>query len=242
VCGDRHPQAHLAAAGDDRLRVCPACAFDGDIFLTGSQATAYLAYQIDRLADSDLSVPAGWAGPAALLACAAPDGFGEQLEQQWRDAGALFVPSPFWSDPGLIWIWLPPPDRRPAWLAGLGPGARLGAVVSVLDEAWIDLRQRIRAEQAESWREAAGLGDGEEDEEALDRFVEQVWPAAVAYAVSMTTQAAERPQHRPPLEHLLGSFDSLPDHLRLMGSSVDFNDVESTISVGIEILTDALTS
>jgi hypothetical protein len=73
VCGDAYPSAHLlAAAGDDGLRVCPACAFDGDIFLNGDHATAYLAYQIDRLPDSDLATPAGWAGPAALLAASHP--------------------------------------------------------------------------------------------------------------------------------------------------------------------------
>jgi len=233
VCGVPTRWPHLlAAAGDDRLRVCPACAFDGDIFVSGDHATAYLAYQIDRLPDSDLSTPAGWAGPAALLACAAGDGFGQRLHQQWRDAGTVYLPSQSWSDPGLIGIWLPPADRRPAPLASLGPGARLAAVVAALDKALPDLRQRVRDEQAENWREA--------DQDPSDSFVEQVWPAAVAYAVSMTTQAAERPRHRPPLQHLPGSFDALHDHLTLLDVALDIGDIESTLGVGIDIITQAL--
>ncbi len=241
VCGDAYPSAHLlAAAGDDRLRVCPAWAFDGDIFVTGEDATGYVAYQIDRLPDSDLSTPAGWAGPAALLACAAPGGLGERLHQQWRDAGTVYLPSQSWSDPCLIWIWLPPGDRRPAPLARFGPGACLAAVVAALDKALPDLRQRVRDEQAENWREAAGIYDDADDQDPPDGFVEQVWPAAVAYAVSMTTQAAERPRHRPPLQHLPGSFDSLQDHLRLLDVALDIGDVESTLGVGIDIITQAL--
>jgi len=241
VCGDAHPRAHLlAAAGDDRLRVCPACAFDGDIFVTGEHAAAYLAYQIDRLPDSDLATPAGWSGPAALLACAAGDGFGERLHQQWRDAGVPDIPSRSWSDPDLIWIWLPPADRRPAPLAGFGPGARLGAVVAALDEALPDLRQQVRDEQTENWREGGGLYADEDDEPLPDRFVAQVWPAAAAYAVSLATQATERPRHRPPLEHVLGSFDALPEHFGLAGSRLNVADVEATIGVGIEVITRAL--
>ncbi len=78
-----------------------------------------------------------------------------------RRRRALDIPSQSWSDPGLIWIWLPPADRRPAPLAGFGPGARLGAVVAALDEALPDLREQVRAEQAQSWREGGGLYDDE---------------------------------------------------------------------------------
>jgi len=157
-----------------------------------------------------------------------------------RRRRALDIPSQSWSDPGLIWIWLPPADRRPAPLAGFGPGARLGAVVAALDEALPDLREQVRAEQAQSWREGGGLYDDEDDEPVPDRFVAQVWPAAVAYAVSFAIQAAERPRHRPPLEHVLGSFDALPDHFGLVGSTLNVDDVEATIGVGIEVISRAL--
>lgn len=64
--------------------------------------------------------------------------------------------------------------------------------------------------------------------------------AAVAYAISLHTQAVERRAHRPPLQHLPGSFESLRDHLALIGSTLDFDDIESTLGVGIEVITGAL--
>jgi len=236
VCGDAYPRAHLlAATGKDELALCPACAFDGDVFLTAYHASAYLAYQLEQLAATDLAVLAGWAGPAALLACAAPAGFGDRLHELWRGAGTFLAPSEQWSRPELIWVWLPPGDR-PAPLDRFGPGASLGALVAALDEHVPDLRQRARDTDAENWREA-GLDD---DEPVPDRFLNQVWPAAVAYAISLHTQAVERPAHRPPLQHLLGSFDSLRDHLALIDSPPDFDDIETTLGVGIEIITGAL--
>jgi hypothetical protein len=69
VCADRHPRGHLlAAAGTDDLPACPACAFDGDVLVTGGQTGAYLACQLDQLTATDLAAPAGWAAPTALLA------------------------------------------------------------------------------------------------------------------------------------------------------------------------------
>jgi hypothetical protein len=205
------------------------------VFVTGAHASAYLAYQIDQLTATDLAIPAGWAGPAALLACAAPAGFGDRLHEAWRKAGTFFIPSEQWSQPEQIWVWLPPADR-PAPLDRFGPGTRLGALVGTLDEALPGLRQRVRDIEAENGREA-GLDD---DDPVPDRFVEQVWPAAVAYAISFVAQAGERPAHRPPLQHLTGSFDSLRDHLTLIGSRLDFDDIESTLSVGVEVIIEAL--
>ncbi|EEP72345.1 hypothetical protein MCAG_02672 [Micromonospora sp. ATCC 39149] len=99
-----------------------------------------------------------------------------------------------------------------------------------------DLRQRAHAAETENWRDA-GWSDGEPPP---GLFLDQVWPAAVAYAVSLQTQAAERREHRPPLQHLAGSFDSLLDHLALMESPFDFDDIESTLSVSIETIIDVL--
>ena len=236
VCGDAYPRAHLmAAAGKEELPLCPVCAFDGDVFVTGAHASAYLTYQVDQLAAVDLAMPAGWAGPAALLACAAPAGFGDRLHELWRDAGTFLIPADHWSQPDLIWVWLPLGDR-PASLDRFGPGARLGALVAALDEQQPDLRQRARDIDAENWREA-GLDD---DEPVPDRFLDQVWPAAVAYAISLHTQAVERHGHRPPLQHLSGSFDSLRDHLTLIDSPLDFDDIESTLGVGVGVIVEAL--
>jgi hypothetical protein len=236
VCGDAYPRAHLmAAAGKEELPLCPVCAFDGDVFVTGAHASAYLTYQVDQLAAVDLAMPAGWAGPAALLACAAPAGFGDRLHELWRDAGTFLIPADHWSQPELIWVWLPP-DDRPAPLDRFGPGARLGALVAALDEQLPDLRQRARDIDAENWREA-GLDD---DEPVPDRFLDEVWPAAVAYAISLHTQAVERHGHRPPLQHLSGSFDSLRDHLTLIDSPLDFDDIESTLGVAVGVIVEAL--
>jgi CRP-like cAMP-binding protein len=57
---------------------------------------------------------------------------------------------------------------------------------------------------------------------------------------SSLSQAGERPAHRPPLQHLLGSFDSLRDHLTLIDSRLDFGDIESTLGVSIEAITETL--
>lgn len=234
VCGDSYPAAHLlAAAGDERLPLCPVCAFDGDVFVTGNQATAYLAYQIDQLEATDLAMPAGWAGPTALLGYAAADGFADRLQTAWREAGTFFVPSPQWAQPELIWVWLPPGDR-PVPLDRFGAGARLGALVSALDMQIPELRQRARDVHAENQRDA-GIDDA-----SHGQLLEQMWPVAVAYAVSLQTQAVERVQHRAPLEHLLGSFDALRDHLTLVESALDFDDVESALSVGITVISEAL--
>jgi len=236
VCGDAYPRAHLlAAAGDEELPLCPVCAFDGDVHVADGHVTAYLTYQIDQLAATDLTMSAGWAGPVALLACAAPTGFDDRLRDLWRQAGTFLLPADYWSQPEQLWVWLPPGDR-PAPLDRFGPGARLGALVAALDAHWPDLRRWARDAEAENWREA-GWSD---DEPAPGLFLDQMWPAAVAYAISMHTQAAERRAHRPPLEHLFGSFDSLRDHLALIESPFDFDDIESTLTVGIETIVEAL--
>ncbi|MBM0277014.1 hypothetical protein [Micromonospora tarensis] len=236
VCDDAYPQAHLlAAAGDEELLLCPVCAFDGDVLVTSGHATAYLTYQIDQLTATDLATPAGWAGVVALLACAAPPGFDDWLHEQWRHAGTFLSPADYWSHPKQLWVWLPPGDR-PAPLHRFGTGARLGALVDALDERWPDLRQRARDTAADNWREA-GWSD---DEPVPGLFLDQIWPAAVAYAISLRTQATERSAHRPPLQHLFGSFDSLHEHLALIESPLDFDDIESALGVGIETVLDAL--
>jgi hypothetical protein len=45
-----------------------------------------------------------------------------------------------------------------------------------------------------------------------------------------------------PLRHLADSFDSLRDHLTLIDSPLDFDfdDIQSTLDVGIEVITEAL--
>ncbi|EEP72346.1 hypothetical protein MCAG_02673 [Micromonospora sp. ATCC 39149] len=98
VWGDAYPSAHLLpAAGDDELPLCPVFAFDGDVHVTAGHVTAYLTYQIDQLAATDLAMPAGWAGPVALLGCTAPTGFDDRLTKLWRQAGTFLLPADYWS-------------------------------------------------------------------------------------------------------------------------------------------------
>jgi hypothetical protein len=236
ICSDAYPEPHLlASAGQRSGPVCPACAFDGDLYAASDDASEYLAYQIDRLTFEDLAAPAGWAGPAALLACTARTGFGDRLERAWRGAGDLNVPARSWSQPDQLWVWLPPGDR-PAPLNRFGPGARLGAIVTALDEHFPDLRQRARERGAEGWREA-GAG---EDEQIPDHVLDPVWPAAVAYAISFRTQVLDRPSQRQHAEDVFDSLDTLRDHLDLVESTLDFYAVEMTVILGIEVVTEAL--
>jgi hypothetical protein len=131
------------------------------------------------------------------------------------------------------------PFTVPAPHAGWWPAGwarrTTGAVADALDETLLELRQRTRDLQAEYWREG-----GLDDDPVPDSFLDQVWPAAVAYAICLQTQAEERPCHRPPLQHLPGSFDELREHLTLIDSVLDFDDIESTVGVGIEAVTEAL--
>jgi hypothetical protein len=232
ICGDRYPSEHLLTpTKGERLAVCPACVFDGDLVRAGF--TAALTGQLDRLLATDLAAPAGWSAVAALLACAARPRLGDRLQDEWRRYGVVTFPSWWWSTPGDIWIWLPPASSRPRALKRFGLGARLEAVVEAIDTAHPDLRQQVRDELHIVHAEA-GVEDGS------DGFVEAIWPAVLAYVVAFTTQAAERPAHRAPLEHVVYSFDTFADHLGQLGSSLDDLDIQSTLGAGLEVAAAAL--
>jgi hypothetical protein len=227
ICGDRYPDEHLLTPTEhEGLAVCPACAFDGDLLPPGF--TAALTWQLDQLLGMDLAAPAGWSAVAALLANAARPGLAERLEPQWRDYGVVGFSPWRWSAPGAFWIWLPPAARRPRCLERFGPGARLVTIVEAVDRAHPELRRRVRDELRESLEV--------HDESEPDPFVEAVWPAVIAYVVAFTTQAAERPAHRPPLTHVTYSFDTLADHLDQVGSNVDETDLKITLGVGLEMV------
>lgn len=234
ICGDNYPADHLLSpTSTETLTVCPSCVFDGDLFADADPAS--LAFAIDHLLDEDLSVPAGWAAVAALLACAGGENFAARL----NDLGPFNIPGEHWSDPGLLWIWLPPQDR-PAALAALGPGAGLAAVVAAVETAHPDLRDRFRARLAED------LDDDPEETGTVseDHLVEELWPAVVAYAVALGTQAQERSGHRPPWHVLSDSFEpgTLSDHFEEMGSQLDADrlGVGFTLDVGVRTVAEVL--
>ncbi|MFE0460426.1 hypothetical protein ACFW1A_14385 [Kitasatospora sp. NPDC058965] len=234
ICGDRYPKQHLLApTTSDKLTVCPACVFDGDLFAAAHPTR--LAFEIDRLINEDLTVPAGWSAVVALLACGGGEAFVDHLGQ----AGGLYLPAEHWSDPLLLWIWLPP-GPRPAALTALGPGASLKAVVAAIDIAHPDLRERFRAALAEDLEEDPD--DPQTDRE--DYLVESLWPAVIAYAVSFGTQSQERPGHRPPWHVLSDSFEpgTLADHFEELGSELDGGSlaVTFTLETGVRTVAEAL--
>ncbi|AVZ71070.1 hypothetical protein SLUN_01185 [Streptomyces lunaelactis] len=210
ICGDPYPARHLLRTPvAEQMRVCPACVFDGELLTTGSPVG--LALEFDLLAYKDLAVPAGWAAVMALLAIAGGPRFGDVLDEAFQRA--VWVPAAHWSDPGKLWIWLPP-HSRPLALAGLGPGASLAAVVEAVDRAHPGLQDLYRTVVREELLE--------EGEKAEDYLVPQLWPAVIAYAVAFGTQALERPADRAPW-HVLESFEqgALGGHFAAMRSALD---------------------
>lgn len=238
ICGDQYPAVHLLPpTEEDQLRVCPSCVFDGDLMADAAPEQIALAY--DTLFSRDLSIPAGWTAVAALIACAAGPGLPDLLRDLWGPV--LQLPGEHWSDPGQLWVWLPP-HGRPAALNKLGPGGSLAAVIDAVETAHPDLRERFRAQIRRDLD--GGLGDPDEDEPETDYLVERIWPAVIAYAVSMTTQAAERPEHRKPW-HVISSFDEavLAGHFEVLGSELDPEaglDVTFTLTIGIQVVSDVL--
>lgn len=235
LCGDSYPAAHLLPATEhDRLVLCPFCVFDGDI-LGGHPLR--LAYLIDRLTDQDVAAPAGWSAVTALLACAAGPDFRARLE---GDDGGLMLPLPHWFDPALVWVWLPPGDLPPA-LQGLGPGTSLGTLVSAVEAAHPDLRDGFRAELA------ATLEEDEEDsggEDTRDYLVEQLWPAAICYAVTAAAQFRERPGGLSAWHLLDDGFEegNLAENFDQVGSTLDADSLGPvfTLSIGVPLIAEAL--
>jgi hypothetical protein len=237
LCGDSYPAAHLLPATEhDRLVLCPFCVFDGDIL--GAHPLR-LAHLIDALTDQDVAAPAGWSAVTALLACAAGPDFRERLE---GDDDVLRLPLPHWFDPGQVWVWLPPGDLPPA-LQGLGRGTSLDNLVSAVEAAHPDLRDRFRAEVAATLEEDEEEKDGV-GENRRDYLVEQLLPAAICYAVSAATQFRERPDGHSPW-HLLGDgFEegNLAEHFDQIGSTLDADSLGPvfTLSIGVPLISEAL--
>jgi hypothetical protein len=234
LCGDRYPAAHLLPSTEsDRLLLCPFCVFDGDIL--GSHPLR-LAYAIDELTLGDVAAPAGWSAVTALLACAGGAEFGERL----KDAGGLMVALPHWTDPDQVWVWLPPGDLPPA-LEHLSPGTSLATLVDTVEKAHPDLRDRFRAQTAATLEEDEEPGEGQDPP---DYLVEQLWPAAICYAVSAATQARERPDARSPWDLLDDGFEegNLAENFDQIGSTLDADALGPvfTLSIGAPVIAEAL--
>ncbi|MEW1760552.1 hypothetical protein AB0393_29070 [Streptomyces cyaneofuscatus] len=234
LCGDRYPTGHLLPSTEsDELLLCPFCVFDGDIL--GSHPLR-LAFAIDDLTSRDVAAPAGWSAVAALLACAGGPELGERL----NEVGGLRVALPHWSDPDQVWVWLPPDDLPPA-LERLRPGTSLATLVEAVETAHPDLRDRFRAQVADTLEEDE---DDEDGGSAPDYLVEQLWPAAICYAVAAATQERERPQGTSPWNLLEDGFEegNLADNFHQLGSTLDAEALGNvfTLSIGVPLIAEVL--
>ncbi|MEY9839372.1 hypothetical protein [Streptacidiphilus sp. EB103A] len=236
VCGDRYPSEHLLAVTDAaHPRTCPACAFDDSL---SDLHPLRLAIELDTLFDQDIALPAGWTAVAALLACAG----GKELLERLQGPDSPQIVYGHWADPGTLWIPLPPTGTaRPSALAGFGAGAHLAAVVEAVDRSHPQLRDIVRSRVG-----AEANADRHESEDALDPddyFAPQLWPAVVAYAVCLGTQALERPGQRPPW-HAVDqfAFDSLEDAFEQVSSNLadGIPGVYWTLTLGVEVVAAAL--
>ncbi|MCW2919267.1 MAG: hypothetical protein JWN52_7335 [Actinomycetia bacterium] len=189
-----YPEHHLLATSPEGDPVCPACVWDGDQHWRAD--LPYLAVQIDRLVDQDLSAPAGWAAVAVVLALTCGANLGRRLERELNQRGGWPIVMERWDQPmDQSWIWLLPRQERHPAFAHLGAGASLAAITQALerhDPTLPTQAQRLCRDAEVAWRPA-------------------LLPAAVAYAVAFTTQAAERDRHRKPVHVVDSTRDGLSE-------------------------------
>lgn len=208
-CRDAYPDGHLLEMtfGPDmspRETLCPACAFEPEV-LDGRHPGEFMELY-DAMVRTQASAPAGWGAVAVFTAVAMKaGGFDLAAELELDPFSGL---EPHWGDPAQVWVWLPPVKVRPACWKDLGPGATIGRLVSLLDRDDPDLVQRVLATR-EDPRDAEVTRMGRRPR---TRFIEELWPAVVAYAVAFTTQEHEHPRRRSPWDHvragsLTGSWD-----------------------------------
>ncbi|MFE2852710.1 hypothetical protein ACFXJO_16465 [Streptomyces lavendulae] len=210
ICGDRYPAHHLLKNSPSAEPVCPACVFDGD--QPYRTDLPYLAVQLDRLLHEDLSAPAGWDAVAAVLALNCGANLRARLDRALRESGGWPFVMERWGEPlTRSWIWLPPPADRHPMFRHLGAGANLAALVDAVDRHDPTARTAAKTMCREAdvrWRDA-------------------LWPAAIAYAVALTTQAYERDRHRTPY-HLLHSLsDGIGQVMKPFAVTGDASNVES---------------
>lgn len=236
ICGEHYPAAHLLRPTTaDEVRVCPACVFDDNLWMEAFPQR--LAYEIDRLIQSDPAIPASWTAVAAVLAYAADPATRTRLGQAEPQARSREpAPTTHWADPGTMWIWLPP-TNQPTALTNLGPGASLHTVAAAVEAAHPDLR-----DQFHPWLEAE-LGTPPPQESGC--LVEELWPAAIAYAVTFATDRVERRGHQQPLVDVFDCIQerSLADHFAHLRSTLIGDrtmDALITLEFGAQLVATAL--
>jgi hypothetical protein len=241
ICGDAFSVNDLYHADDVQYGLCPSCVFDGD---SPYVDPAHLALTIDQLAFRSVAAPAGWPGVQALLCCLGGPALLSLLAREWKAARVTWLPGENWSSALATWVWLPPKEQRPPALAELGCGATLERVCSAVEDAHPELRDVFRARELEDLR-VARMEDGDDPAGADDdpfrvaqAVFDRFWPAAIAFAVGLLTQQAERPAHRDPW-HILESFE-LAEWIEVLDPALDDFQVECVLRYGVPIIRDAL--
>ncbi|MEV8544430.1 hypothetical protein [Streptomyces sp. NPDC051572] len=209
ICGDRYPEHHLLKNSHSADPVCPACIFDGDQRYRVD--LPYLAVELDRLLNDDLSAPAGWDAVAAVLALTCGPNLGTRLDRELKERGGWPFVMERWGEPlQRSWIWLPPPDHRHEAFKHLGAGATLAALVDAVDRhdptARASAKALCRASEVR-WRDA-------------------LWPASIAFAVAFTTQGYERDRHRTPFHVVHSLSDGLEQTMKPFAVTGDALNVE----------------
>lgn len=247
ICDDLYPKAGLFEPTPSPVQVCSCCAFDGDLL---GPDPAYLAYQLDQATTQDLAMPAGWAGVQVLLCCLGGPNLPEFLDTAWRAAGTVYEPLEYWSDPSMVWIWLPSPSHRPAALAELGCGASLAHITAALDRAYPDLRAAFRTHLDQEITEYLRSDYGDDVDHDIDAarsrdrmrvpdaILDRFWPAAIAYTAAMLTQQDDRSSRRSPW-HVLESFE-LGDWIHALDPDLDTYHVETVLREAIPFIRDTL--
>ncbi|KOV41933.1 hypothetical protein [Streptomyces sp. H036] len=213
ICGDRYPAHHLLGNSPGAEPVCPACVFDGD--QPYRTDLPYLAVRLDRLLHEDLSAPAGWDAVAAVLSLTCGANLRSRLDRALRERGGWPFVMERWGEPlTRSWIWLPPAADRHPMFQHLGAGANLTALVDAVDRH--DPTARTAAKTM--------------CREAEVRWRDALWPAAIAYAVALTTQGCERDRHRTPY-HLVHSLsDGLGQIMKPFAVTGDAFNVEGGLA------------
>lgn len=233
VCGDAFRDNTLLLPTTDTVRTCACCAFDSTLVCV---RPVHLGRALDRLFGNCLSEPALWRAVQVLLTCLSTDEFPEQVQRLLNSDGDRSTLSPGWRNVADSWIWLPPLDLRPETLRGLGCGASLGRITADIEHAHPHLRSELVAIVGR--HEPVLRGPRGTAVRNLDATVDRLWPAVIAYTVSLHTQQAERPKHRNPW-HTLESFD-LREWVRELDPSLNYRVAETTLREGIPTVAAAL--
>lgn len=213
ICGDRYPEHHLLGNSPSATPVCPACIFDGDQHYRTD--LPYLAVRLDQLLHEDLSAPAAWDGVAAVLALTCGANLCTRLDRALRERGGWPFVMERWGEPlTRSWIWLPPPADRHPMFRHLGAGATLAALVDAVDR-----HDPTAQGAAKTLCRAVGV-----------RWRDALWPAAIAFAVALTTQACERDRHRTPYHLVYSLSDGLEQTMKPFAVTGDASNIESGLA------------